>query len=437
MPHDTLDHAKRFPRALLAALSAITACGVQPAAAGGILLYEVGTADVGLASAGYTARAQDASTVFTNPAGMTRLDGNQLTLGAQLLYADLKFSIADGTSPLLGNNDGGNPVGWFPGGGLFYSYSVSPDVKLGVAATGNFGLALKYNDGWVGRYYAHESTLIGMSVLPSVAFRVSDKLSLGASLNAMWSKFKTVVAVNNIIGPDGQLELDDNTWGWGGNLGLLYEASPGSRFGITYNSRVKLDFGAPVQWSGLAPGVSALLRSRGLLDANVDLGMTVPQGVQASFYYEVDPKWALLGSVGWQQWSRFGEVDIGVSSDDPIALTANRNYKDTWHVAAGAQYRVSDPYTLMFGIAYDSAFQDNNNIPVALPANAAWRFGIGGQKEESKTFNWGWSAEYLYGGNLHTTVSGRPVLIGGRGDLMGSFNHVGSLFFGANFNWRL
>jgi long-chain fatty acid transport protein len=405
--------------------------------AGGLTLYEVGTADVGLASAGYTARAQDASTVFTNPAGMTRLEGNQLTLGAQLLYADLKFSIDQGTSPALGSSDGGNPVGWFPGGGFFYSYSLSPDVKLGLAATGNFGLALKYDDGWVGRYYVQQATLIGMSILPSVAFRINDKLSLGASLNAMWGKFKDVVAVNNIVGQDGKLQLDDNTWGWGGNVGLLYEPAPGSRLGVTYNSQVKLDFNGPARWTDLAPGLEALLRSRGLLDANVNLGMTVPQGVNASFYQELDPRWALLGSVGWQQWSKFGRVDIGVDSSDPRSLTTQLNYKDTWHVAAGAQYRMASPWTLMFGVAYDSAFQDSNNIPAALPANAAWRFGIGAQKEESKTFNWGWSFEYAYGGNLDTNAVGsRPVAVGGRGDLVGSFNNAGSYFFAANFNWK-
>ncbi len=86
-----------------------------PASAGGLSLYEIGTEDVGLASAGYTARAQDASTVFTNPAGMTRLDGTQVTMGAQALYGDLGFSIGQGTSPGLGNGDGGNPIGWFPG----------------------------------------------------------------------------------------------------------------------------------------------------------------------------------------------------------------------------------------------------------------------------------------------------------------------------------
>ncbi len=81
---------------------------------------------------------------------MTRLAGDQLTLGAQMLYADLGFSIGQGTTPALGSNAGGNPVGWFPGGGMFYSHSVSPDVKVGLAVTGNFGSVVKHDSGWVG-----------------------------------------------------------------------------------------------------------------------------------------------------------------------------------------------------------------------------------------------------------------------------------------------
>jgi long-chain fatty acid transport protein len=434
--HETMNTIA-WKRSLAAVAFGVGALASGGADAGGISLYEVGTADVGLASAGYSARAQDASTVFTNPAGMTRLAGDQLTLGAQMLYADLGFSGGQGTSPALGSNNGGNPVGWFPGGGMFYSHSVSPDIKVGVALTGNFGSAVKYDSGWVGRYRAQEGTLLGVSILPSVASRVNDNLSVGASLNAMYGKLDNKVAVNNIIGTDGSLTLDDNTWGFGANVGLLYEMSSGTRFGITYNSPVKLDFRAQTQWDGLSPGIRALLASRGLLDANIDLGVTVPQGVNASFYHEVDPRWAVLGSVGWQQWSKFGRVDVGVDSNNPIGLTTRLNFKDTWHVAGGAQYKLSDVWLLNGGIAYDSGFQDNNSVALALPANAAWRFGIGGQKEESKTFNWGWSFEYLYGGSLHTNILGNaPVALGGRGDVVGSFNNVGLIFLAANLNWK-
>jgi long-chain fatty acid transport protein len=324
-----------------------------------------------------------------------------------------------------------------PGGGLFYSHSVSPDLKVGLALTGNFGSVVKYDEGWVGRYRAQEGTLLGFSFLPSVAWRVNENLSMGASLNAMVGKFETKVAVNNIIGSDGSLKLDDNAWGFGANLGLLYEVNRGTRFGITYNSPVKLDFKAQPQWNDLGPGIRLLLASRGLLDANVDLGVTVPQGVMASFYHEVDPRWAVLGSVGWQQWSKFGEVEVGVDSNNPIGLTTKLNFKDTWHVAGGVQYRLSDAWLINGGIAYDSGFQDNNAVALALPANAAWRFGIGAQKEESKSFNWGWSLEYLYGGNLHSNVVGNaPVALGGRGDVIGSFNDVAFLFLAANFNWK-
>lgn len=422
------------------AVAAMLAAGLLragSAAAGGLTLYEVGSADIGLASAGYTARAQDASTVFTNPAGMTRLAGNQLTLGAQVFHADVGFSIEPGTTPALGGNAGGNPIGWFPGGGMFYSHSVTPDTRLGVAVTGNFGSVVKYDAGWVGRYRAQEGTLLGVSIIPSVATRIGANLSLGAGLNAMVGKLENVVAVNNIAGPDGSLTLDDTAWGFGANVGLLYEVDRGTRFGITYNSPVNLDFRAQAQWSGLGPGIRALLASRGLLDANVDLGITVPQGVNASFYREVDPRWALLGSAGWQQWSKFGQVDVGVDSNNPIGLTTQLDFKDTWHVAGGAQYRWSDTYLLNGGIAYDSGFQDSNSVALALPVNAAWRFGIGGQKEESKTFNWGWSVEYLYGGTLRANVAGSaPVALGGRGDVVGSYGSISFVFLGANLNWK-
>jgi len=213
----------------------IGALTAGPAAAGGLIAYEIGTADVGLASAGYNVRAQDASTVFTNPAGMTRLEGTQVLGSGQLLWGNTKFSIGEGTSGALGTDDDGYAVGWsgwFLGGGGFLSYSVSPELKLGFAFTGNFGAPLDYDDGWVGRYYVQETTLLGLSLLPSIAYKVTDQFSVGASLNAMYGIYKNQVAVNNIIGTDGQLKIEDNTWGFGFNLGLLYELDPRTRLGV-------------------------------------------------------------------------------------------------------------------------------------------------------------------------------------------------------------
>ena len=431
-------YRRRAAGSAASATVALALLGATPAGAGGLLLFEIGTADVAFASAGYTARAQDASTVFTNPAGMTRLEGAQLTLGGQLLYADMGFSIGQGTDPALGDRSGGNPIGAFPGGGLFMSYSVTPDVRLGVAMTGNFGLAQKYDGDWVGRYYVQEATLIGMSLLPAAAWRAGKDVSVGASINVMYGTLKQQVAVNNVVGADGRLALDTHEWGYGANLGLLYEPSPTTRFGIVYNTQVKLDFAAPAQFSGLSPALGALLGGRGLLDATLDIPVRVPQGVNASIFRQLDDRWALLGSVGWQQWSKFGMVELGIDSNDPVALTADLGFKDTWHVAGGAQHRLHGPWLLNMGVAYDSGFQDSSSITPALPANSAWRFGFGVENDARTGFAWAVSVVYVYGGTLDVNRSNAvPVAAGGRGNLVGSFDGVGMYFVAATFSWRL
>ena len=427
----------------LVALAAATLASGQ-VFAGGMLAYEIGTADVGLASAGYSARAQDASTVFTNPAGMTRLEGTQALASGQLLWANTKYSIGSGTSPLLGNDDGGYAVGsggWFPGGGAFFSYSVSPDLKLGFALAGNFGAPLTYDNNWAGRYYVQSTTMLGVSLLPSIAFKVNDRLSLGVGLNAMYGMYTNQVAINNVapIFGDGRLKLDDRTWGWGVNLGLLYEVDEGTRVGLTWNSQVNLDFKGPAHFSNLSPTVATALNTAGLLNSTIKVGVKVPQQVMASVFTQLDPQWALLGSVGWQQWSKFGAINIGIEdTSHPVSLTTDIPFKDTWHVATGAQYRLSEPWLLNFGVAYDSGFQPNGStVSPLMPLNTAWRFGVGGQQQLSKTSVWGLAAEYIYGGTLKTDLqTTAPVAVGGRGNLIGSYDNTGTLVMSVYGSWK-
>lgn len=432
------------PALRLLGAAAIAAIGTAaaPAIAGGIILYEVGTADVGLAAAGYGARAQDASTVLTNPAGMTRLDGTQVLAAGQLLWGDVRFSIGGGTSPALGGNNGGHVVGqdgWFLGGGAFTTYRVSPDVTLGFAATGNFGMPLNYDDDWAGRYYVQKATLLGLSFLPSVAYKVNDKVSVGVALNAMYGIFKNQVAINNLLPNfgDGQLKLEDEVWGFGANVGVLYQPDARTRWGLVWSSQVNLDFESGLEWSNLAPGLRTALDHRGLLNASLGVGIKVPQGVMLSVYSETSDRLALLGSAGWQQWSKFGQVQFGLDDvNNPTSVTKNLEFKDTWHVSAGAQYRYSESWLVNFGIAYDSAFQSGNISPM-LPVNSAWRFGAGAQKQVDKGAFWGVAAEYAYGGGLDVDMRSQlPVAAGGRGDLVGAYNQAGSFFLAAYYNWK-
>ncbi|EJM51280.1 long-chain fatty acid transport protein, partial [Pseudomonas sp. GM49] len=100
----------------LPAFTLLTLC-CQPAWAGGIMLYEVGTDNTGLANAGAAARAQGPSTIASNPAGMSYLPGTQITAGLQVLYGDLSFDRDAGTS--VQGTGSGNALDPIPGGSFF------------------------------------------------------------------------------------------------------------------------------------------------------------------------------------------------------------------------------------------------------------------------------------------------------------------------------
>jgi long-chain fatty acid transport protein len=406
--------------------------GAGSALAGGLTLYEVGTPDLGLAAAGYAARAQDPATVLTNPAGMTRLSGSQLLVGGQLLYGVLDFDPNDLTT--TSGSSGGNAVGLMPAASLFYTQQLSSRASFGFGVFSNFGLGLEYDDDWVGRYYAQKAALLGMSAMPAIAYKVSDEVSLGVALNAMYGFLTDTVAINNLDPrlSDGQLEVKDESWGFGGNAGLLWEPSKATRIGVTYNSPLKLDFKDTPEFSNLGPAMKQILARTGLLTAQIDLGLTVPQGVMASFYHEVRDDWAILGNVGWQDWSAFGRVDVGIATEDPKDLTLDVPYKDTWHGAIGAQHRICDPWTLDFGVAYDSDMASETGVSLSMPIGWAWRFGVGAGYAVGDRVAIHFAYELFWAGSMAVDVARGPLA----GRVAGEYPDARMSFANVNATWK-
>ena len=417
---------KRHSNLTLAALVLAGAIATTLSArAGGISLYEIATPDIGLASAGYAARADDASTLFKNPAGMSRLDGTQLQTGLQALYGSVTFTPSSGTSPGLGTDDGGNAIGWLPGASLFVVAPIGEKFRIGFGTLSYFGLASDYDDSWVGRYYVQESALVGITLMPSASYQVTDWLSIGAGLNAMYGYLDTQMAVNTIVGADGQMSLTDKTWGFGANVGLLFQLSQKTRIGVTYLSSLNLDFSDTPTITGLVP-------------ANVpqlNLGMTVPQSVMLSAYHALNDQWALMADVGWQDWSEFGFVQAGFEGG--ATTTANLQYQDTWHGAIGAQYHASEKWLLSGGVAFDSSAVTSENRTVTLPMGQAWRFGLGAQYQISKSVNIGAACTFMWAGNMSVNQqSALPVALGGRGNVSGSYEDAWFTFANINLTWK-
>ena len=397
---------------------------------GGIELYEIATPDVGLASAGYAARAQDASTLFKNPAGMSLLPGSQFQGGLQLTYGSVSFSPDSSTSSFLGNDGGGNAVGALPAGGLFFTHQLSDRFAIGFGTFSYFGLATSYDDNWVGRYYVQEGALLGMSLMPAASFKATDWLSVGAGLNAMYGYLDEKLAIRTAVPGDGQMKLKDETWGFGASAGVMIEPRQGTRIGVTYLSPVKLDFQATPSFSNL--GGFAAGKPIFANPSQLDLGMTVPQSVMLSGYHELNAKWALMANVGWQDWSQFGKVDVGVDSPNPSSLTANLNYQDTWHGAIGAQLRASEKWLLSGGVAYDSSAVSDANRTLSLPMGQAYRIGLGAQWQVSEKVNLGAAYEFMWAGDMPVTQNSAY-----RGNVSGGFNDTWFSFFTLNLSWRL
>ena len=290
---------------------------------------------------------------WSSPVGLTRRT-TPTAIGRQCnsAGAESRTCRADATCARQGRG-----IDWIPGGGL-YSHSVSPEFKVGLALTGNFGSVVKYDDGRVGLRAQEQRTLLGLSILPSVAWPVNENLPSGARPQRDGRQVRKCRSTTS-SGPMADLRARRQSVGFRADLGLLYEVNQGTRFGITYTSPVKLDFSAQPQWSDLGTRNSGPARLAGAARCERRSRRHGAAGRERELLHEIDPRWAVLGGVS-AQWSKFGEVAVGVDSNNPIGLTTRLDFKDTWHVAGGAQYKWSDKWLLNAGIAYDSAFQDNN-----------------------------------------------------------------------------
>jgi long-chain fatty acid transport protein len=402
-----------------------------PLWAGGLAPYEIGTPDLGLASAGWSARAQDAATVATNPAGMTRLDRSQVLIGVQPAYADIHFDTASAT---YGGGNGDNAGGFMPAGGLYYAASLTPDLKLGIGTIAYASGALNYDKSWAGRYFSQRSVLTAAGITLPVAYRVNEWLSLGGGPTIVQGSLDVKAVVNNPdpgLG-DGQLKYADHTVGYGGNFGILIEPSASTRFGLQYLTKVNMNFRDRVRLTGLGPGLATALGRRDLLNPELHLDLNFPQAIMVSGYHELTDRLAILGDVGWQDWSKFGYFGITVSSADTTSLTVNENYQDTWHVAFGMQYKLTPLWLLSAGVAYDSSMVKNADRKAWLPADRQIRVGAGAQYQWSEDITVGFAYEYADFGENELRQDGGPL----QGDLNGNYSSFNAHFFDATLTWK-
>jgi long-chain fatty acid transport protein len=415
---------------------ALTVCN-PPAYGGGLWLYEMGTPDVGTASAGMASRADDAATAFANPAGMTRLTESQLMVAMQPMYGDIKF---DTQSSTYGGGNGGNAGGFVPNGSLSYVHSVSNDLKLGVTAGTYLGLGVDFDESWAGRYYVQQEDFTTSFLNGAVGYRVNDWLSVGGGLSLVYGELGVQTNINNVLdgGPDGRLKFKDNDTDYGWNAGLLIEPRAGTRVGLTYMSKVDLKYKDHTSIHGAGPILSGLLQTAALQNAQSTFDFTLPNQVMLSAYQDLTPKLALMADLGWQNWSQFGQIGVAIDTttatgtDLSRSTSVNANFQDTWHSAIGARYRLNPLWSVSAGFAYDSSPVTNSDRSIILPLDRQYRYALGLQYDWRKNITLGAAYEYMDAGSAPVNQTGGNL----KGDLKGRFKDDTFSILALNMNWK-
>lgn len=354
--------------------AAITLSLSSAATAAAFQLLEQNASGLGVAYAGSAAVAENASTVFFNPAGLAQLSGIQLSAGVTGVGPSYRFQNQGSSGALLGNGNGGDAGGWHAVPNLYLAGRVSPDISLGLGISSPFGLATSYDADWVGRTQAIKSEIRTVNVNPSLAYRVNERWSLGVGIN-----YQTLNAEMTSYTPAGlyRVKGDDAAWGW--NAGVLLNLSPAMRLGLSYRSAV--DY----RLSGS--------RSIGANSQAATADIKLPDSMVFSVWQQLSDRWEAMGDLSYTRWSTLDKLQIvGAFGTDVEPF----NYKNAWRVAWGAAYKANDAVKLKFGLAYDRTPVQENSRSARVPDNDRMWFSLGGQwaPRNYGVFDIGYS--YLY-----------------------------------------
>ena len=371
---------QRHFRKKLMALAIATALGGASglASAAGFALIEQSGSGMGNAYAGAAAVAEDASTVFFNPAGMSFLQGPQVSVAAHVISLSAEFSGTATNPAALGGGPATGGTGGDAGGAavvpnLYFTMPVGERLSLGLGVNVPFGLTTEYEDNWVGRFQGINSELTSININPSIAYKFSDSFSIGGGVNYQMLDAELTNAV--VLGPglEGRtkLEADDDAWGW--NIGAMFQVTPMTRIGVAYRSEIEYELEGSVTTT---LGGTVVGAASGPTGAEV----TLPDMLSVSIAHSVSDRLQLLGDVTRTGWSSIDQIPIVNTTNGTLRDNLVLDFDDSWRYSIGANYKLNDTWILKAGLAYDETpVQGATTRSVRLPDNDRTWISFGGQ----------------------------------------------------------
>ncbi len=431
-----------FSKTLLAVAIASASTVSQ---AGSFGLIEQSASGQGSAYAGASALGEDASTIYFNPAAMTRLSGQQVVIAGHVISPNADFTNNGSTDAIGGdltgtNSSTGDPA-FIPN--FYYSAELPNDIFVGVGINVPYGLSTEYDDGWYGRYHALKSEITSVNINPSIAWTATDKISVGFGISIQYLELELTNSIDSVatcgglaanpdLGPivaadcaayattplsnpgtDSSVKLDGDSLEIGWNTGILIDIDDKSRIGVAYRSAIKHNVSGNATYTLDAPLSDASNSILTATDFNVLQNTTLeataemPETFSVSFVSDINSKWTALFDWTWTGWSSLDTITIiqagGIPGQEP---TLDLEYANTNRYSVGVNYHHNNKLVYRGGLAFDETpIRSPEQTSARIPGNdRTWlSLGVGYAPAPRWSFDVGYSHLFLSDTDIDNT----------------------------------
>jgi len=358
--------------ATTAAVCAVQVVAPNEALAAGFMIRENSAESIATVYAGNASRADDVSTVFNNPAGMSWIQGSQVEVGSAVVFPSIQFK-GNATvlgSPIPGDNSrNGGPSAGIPH--LYGMFDLTDNLKAGIAVTVPFGNTIDYAPTWSGRYVNTKTAAITADINPNISYRINDRLSVAGGASLQYLKIELTSAIPQFLifgptAPDGNYKLKEDGWSWGFNFGALAEPWDGTRVGLTYRSEIHHHTKGQLSFNA-----NPLI---GLVSGPSTTDLDLPASVGASITQQITPDFSLSSDIQYTQWDVFKQV-VAKSANPPFTFV--ENYRNSWMVSVGGVYRLNDTWSLRGGVGIDQSPTTDRYRDTGVPDKSRVMVGTG------------------------------------------------------------
>ena len=336
------------------------------------------SAFAGPAITGLAAQADTAESAFGVPAGMSRLDGNHLSVQAMVAISQSRFDVDESKTEVDGGdpNRGQDP---FVIPSVYYVRQLNDDWHAGVSLSVPTGFNSDYGSTWAGRYEAVDFTLAYIALTPALSYRINDRLSVGTKVAINYTASQSEVKIPQPLedsDSDAKVTTDLDGIGISVGIGVLYEFSERTRAAIGWTSDSKADMEGDTEVRNLAPASEALFSELGLTDIDTEVTNKLPQNILAGVYHELESGNFITIDAAWMKFSDFSVTDIKVEGQD-VGVSVPLIFKDIWLFSAGMGFPVNEKMTYNVGAMYLSQGVNDNKRPLTMRLDAMWGVGAG------------------------------------------------------------